>query len=385
MLSLLPDYSRNPSKHMHSKSWTLTDVANDIHEGDFCTSASDFLDSQGSWKVSQRRLYGGLSDGVDLIELDNGRLRLSVIPTRGMGIWKAEIGDETLGWRSPVRGPVHPKFVPLFDPSGLGWLDGFDELIVRCGLESNGAPEFNEKGQLVYPLHGKIANRPAHFVEVEIDDDAGTITLRGMVEESRFHFQKLRLTASVTTAFDSSSFTINDTVENFGGTPAEMQMLYHINFGSPLLASGDRLVAPVRSVRHRTSDEPAITKNWEVYGPPTVGTTEDCFYLDLQADESGLAQVLLKSAEGSDGTLIGYDTKSLPCFTLWKNLVASEDGYVTGLEPGTNYPDERTTEAQHGRVVQLAPGETWSTKVAIERLSSTSEVESVQETIRNLA
>ena len=99
-------------------------------------------------------------------------MRLLVIPTRGMGIWKAIVGDETLGWRSPVRGPVHPQFVPLFDPSGLGWLEGFDELLVRCGLESNGAPEFDQQGRLLYPLHGRIANRPAHHVEVTVDDTA---------------------------------------------------------------------------------------------------------------------------------------------------------------------------------------------------------------------
>ena len=64
-----------------------------------------------------------------------------------------------------MRGPVHPKFVPLAEPSGVGWLDGFDELLCRCGLVSNGAPEFDERGQLRYGLHGRIANLPARKVE----------------------------------------------------------------------------------------------------------------------------------------------------------------------------------------------------------------------------
>jgi galactose mutarotase-like enzyme len=279
---------------------------------------------------------------------------------------------------------VHPKFVPLLDPSGLGWLDGFDELLVRCGLESNGAPEFNEQGQLVYPLHGKIANLPAHRVELTVDEEAETITLQGMVEESRFHFQKLRLIASVTTRFDSTEFSIHDTVENFGGTPAEMQMLYHINFGEPVLNSGDRLIAPVRSVRHRTNEGPGSTDGWDVYGPPVAGQTEDCFYLDLQADDAGKSQILLKSSEGTSGTAVSYQAQSLPCFTLWKNPVAREDGYVTGLEPGTNYPDTRSVEKQQGRVVALAPGESWSAEVAINRLTNAKEVEVVEASIRKL-
>ena len=112
-----------------------------------------------------------------------------------MGIWHARLGDVHLGWQSPVKGPVHPAFVRLDEASGMGWLDGFDELLVRCGLESNGAPEFNDNGTLRYGLHGKIANRPAHKVEVTIDGDSGQITVLGVVDEARLFGNKLRMTS----------------------------------------------------------------------------------------------------------------------------------------------------------------------------------------------
>jgi len=369
---------------MPSQTWTLTDGSSNTHESDFCLTADDLPGAKGDWKVTQRVLRGGMSDGVDLVEIDNGRMRLMVIPSRGMGIWKAQIGDETLGWRSPVRGPVHPKFVPLFDPSGLGWLEGFDELLVRCGLESNGAPDFDAQGQLLYPLHGRIANRPAHNVQVTVDETAGTITLRGVVEETRFHFQKLRMVASVTTSIDSMSFTVSDTVENFGGTPAEMQMLYHFNVGEPLLAPGNRLIAAVGSIKARDSDEVGSTAAWDLFGPAVAGQPEECFFLDLLADATGQTQVLLKSTDGTAGTAVGFNTSSLPCFTLWKNLVAHEDGYVTGLEPGTNFPNPRSVEAEHGRVTALAPGEKWSTELVVDRLTTSREVSAVEAAIRNL-
>ena len=370
---------------MPSQTWILTDVAHDIHESDFRIAAKDLPETKGTWSVTQRRLQGGLSDGVDLIEIDNGKMRLFVVPTRGMGIWQAKIGDETLGWQSPVRGPVHPKFVPLFDPSGLGWLEGFDELLVRCGLESNGAPEFNEQGQVLYPLHGRIANRPAHYVEVTVDHTAGTITLHGLVEETRFHFQKLRLEATVTVAIDSHSFTINDTVENVGGTPAEMQMLYHLNLGEPLLAPGDRIVAPVRShLPGKEGEAIGDTGGWDCIGPPVAGQAEQCFYFDLFADDACQTQVMLKNAKGSAGTVVTFNKNSLPCFTVWKNEVASEDGYVVGLEPATNIPNTRSVEEQHGRFVALAPGETWSSELRVARLTTAQEVSAAEEAIRGL-
>ena len=128
------------------------------------------------YSVTRYRMQGGLSDGVEVIRVDNGLLKFDILPTRGMSIWKAWLGDSEIGWKSPVRGPVHPALVDLGEPSGLGWLDGFDELFVRCGLESNGAPEFDEKtGRLKYPLHGRIGNKPAHHVEVSVDGDSGEI------------------------------------------------------------------------------------------------------------------------------------------------------------------------------------------------------------------
>ena len=51
--------------------------------------------------------------------------------------------------------------------------------------------------------------------------------------------------------------------------------------------------------------------------------------------------VLVKSANNKAAAL-RFNRKELPCFTLWKNTAALEDGYVTGLEPGTNYPNLKT-------------------------------------------
>ena len=102
-----------------------------------------------------------------------------------MGLWKASLGEVQLGWRSPVSGPVHPALVNLADEGGLGWLRGFDELLCRCGLESNGAPEYNANGTLRYGMHGRIANTPAHNVQVTIDGDTGEIAVVGIVDETR--------------------------------------------------------------------------------------------------------------------------------------------------------------------------------------------------------
>ena len=40
----------------------------------------------GPWAVSKTSLSGGKQEGVELLTLDNGKLKIVVIPSRGMGI-----------------------------------------------------------------------------------------------------------------------------------------------------------------------------------------------------------------------------------------------------------------------------------------------------------
>ena len=314
-----------------------------------------YIDKAGL-RSEGRRLVGGLCDGVLVTELSNGVIDMDVVPTRGMGIAEVRCGDLRLGWDSPVRGPVHPAHVPLHEPSGLGWLDGFDEWFVRCGLHSNGAPEFDDHGQLVHPLHGRIANQPAHRVDVSIDPDKSQLELTGVVDEVRFHFQKLRLTSTIRMKTGETHFQIHDQVTNLSGSPATAQLLYHINFGQPLLGKGAEVVAPAKRAVPRNDHSAQKVADWNRYGVPKPGFPEEVYFLDLAGDADGRTLVVLKSPDSQRGVALRYHIQQLPCFTLWKNTTAEEDGYVTGLEPGTNFPNPRSFEEQQGRVIELAPG-----------------------------
>ena len=95
------------------------------------------------WNVRQRTLHGGKQEGVTLVTLDNGMITVSVVPTRGMSILEvtdSDTGDRIFGWDSPVQEVVHPRHVDLESRGGLGWLEGFNEWMVRCGLAFAGHP-----------------------------------------------------------------------------------------------------------------------------------------------------------------------------------------------------------------------------------------------------
>src|SRR5262249_47668651 len=81
---------------------------------------------------------------------------------------------------------------------------------------------------------------------------------------------------------------------------------------------------------------------------------------------SGKTLAMLYSAKADKGVALRFSRKELPCFTVWKNTAAVEDGYVTGLEPATNYPNFKSFEREKGRVVQLPPGGSWDASWSIE-------------------
>src|SRR5579862_7070260 len=192
---------------MANHNWVLTDVARRIWREEFHAAAGVDVKLAGSdnWSIEKCRLRGGLSDGVDVVELNNGRLSVAIVPTRGMGLWRGTCDGLELGWRSPVALPVNPAFVNAGERGGIAWLAGFNEWICRCGLDFNGPP--GPEGT----LHGRIANIPAHSVEVAVSTDgAGAIAVTGIVDETTMFGPCLRLKSRVETVAGSNRLTIID-------------------------------------------------------------------------------------------------------------------------------------------------------------------------------
>lgn len=155
-----------------------------------------------------------------------------------------------MGWDSPVKEVVNPAFINLESRNGLGWLEGFNEMMVRCGYEWTGHP-VTADGQ-IYTLHGKVGNTPASQVEVEVADTAPyEIRVRGLVKESTFKKADLQTMAELRYVPGSNSFSLHDVLTNHADYPHDYQIIYHSNFGKPILEEGplygaDRQHQPVQ-------------------------------------------------------------------------------------------------------------------------------------------
>ena len=315
--------------------------------------------------------YGTISSGrgagISVVEVNTGPLQVTVLPTRGMGIWQVVCDGVPFQWHSPVQGPIHPSLVPVFEPGGIGWLEGFDEFIVRCGMVSNGAPDFDESGHLLFPLHGRVANIPAERIWTEWEGD--TCTLGGDVFEQRLFFHNLRLTARIRVRPGGRTIGIADTITNLAGQKATSQMLYHVNIGTPVLDGSCKLHIPCEEMAPRDAMAAAWHGQTDRCAAAKSGFEEVVDFYRMHANSQNETAVMLENPHNQTGLGLVYDTRTLPCFIVWKNFAGHQDGYVLGLEPATNFPNTRTFEGLHGRVTTLEPGQSVTHRLEIHPLT----------------
>ena len=342
----------------------VTDVEKNIYvESLHLTSDQATPSCPHAWSVHKYVLRGGRQEGVEVVDVDNGRLRFRVVPTRGMTIQEVRMDDLRLGWDSPVKDLVHPKLVNLESRQGLGWLEGFNGWLVRCGLEFFGAPGPDEfidntgnKAKMDLTLHGKIANIPASVVEVVVGrSEPFEIRVRGKMDETCMHGPKLELWTEVSTQAGSDAFRVSDRITNRSAREQEFGVLYHANYGPPLMEENARFVAPVKRVAPINAHAASDVSTYDVSRGPSPGVAEQVYCLWLWADQNDRTRVMFRNAQGDKAVVMAFSVKELPYFTIWKNPVALEDGYVTGLEPGTGFSRNRSVERKSGRVPVLGP------------------------------
>jgi len=180
--------------------------------------------------------------------------------------------------------------------------------------------------------------------------------VRGRVDERMFYGPKLELWTEISTEPGTRALRIEDTLRNEGAFDQEFQMLYHANFVQSLLELGAQLIAPVKRVTPFNAHAAKAVKGYATYEGPTKGFIEQVYCLHPLADGSNLTTFLLRNANGDRAVSMSFSPQQLPYVTLWKNTNAREEGYVTGVEPGTGFPYNRRLERLAGRVPKLAPG-----------------------------
>ncbi|MEF1309473.1 aldose 1-epimerase family protein [Vibrio mytili] len=370
----------------HAVEFVLTDAAQGKDVGDWLVSSDSLkMKSDTPFSIEKRRLHGGKQMGVDILVVNNGDLTITLVPTRGMGILNVKRDNErVLGWDSPVKEVVNPAFIDLESRNGLGWLDGFNEMLVRCGYEWTGHPGVDDNGQLL-SLHGRVQNTPASTVKVIIDDTPPhKITVEGVVSERTFKKAELETLTKLEVVPGANSFALHDTLTNKADYDDEYQIIYHSNFGRPILEKGAKITAAASEISPFNDYAKAGLEDWQTYLSPTKDFDEMVFNLKPIGDSEGNSLAVLHNQSGNQGVSVGFNIEQLPVLTLWKNTDTEQQGYVTGIEPGTSYAYNTKYQRPLGLVPTIKAGESKQFDVTYTVLGDSNEVNSALDTVKSI-
>jgi hypothetical protein len=324
-------------------------------------------------------LADGKADGVRAVEVDTGGgFAFTVLPGRGMDIPRASYRGAALAFFSGT-GITHPAY---YEEPGLGWLRSFYAgLLTTCGITSAGSPS-TDQGRS-FGLHGRYSNAAAEDVCVQQgwEGDEYLMRISGRVREAMAMNEHLVLTRTIETRLGSRGFRLRDEVENRGFEAQPLMLLYHFNYGFPILAAGARIVAPVRRTTPR-DDEARADRGVEeslAIGEPVCGYREKVFFHELAADADGRTFVGLANDDvgGSPLAIVErFSVKELPVFIEWKMM--RKGFYVLGLEPANVTPLGRGVLRERGGLPMIAGQQTFSVTVDLEILDTADEIAALE-------
>ncbi len=289
-------------------------------------------------------------------------LAYRVMPSRGLDISLAEFAGVPISWQSP-NGETHPSY---YDDEGIEWLrSAVGGLLMTCGLTQVGSP-CDDAGRKL-GLHGRVHHIPARQVSAEgrWNGDEYEISVRGVVEETQIFGDCLRLIREIRSTLGTNSIQIADVVENSGFEPAPHMLLYHFNFGFPLMSEGTTVdFLGMRAVPRETETPLDGYASWQA---PEMGFRERVYYHEpVGAPSPGLNRVTIQNPRFPLGggpdcdsrslvVQLSWDRGTLPQLVQWR--MPGCGVHVLGIEPANCRVGGRTAERKQGTLLMLAPGE----------------------------
>lgn len=328
-------------------------------------------------------LDNGPGKGTRIAWINTGTgLRYKIVIDRAMDIADAFYNQHSLAWLSHlgVRGPQP------FSNQGTDWLKNFGGgLFVTCGLDHIGGPETDEYGSR--GLHGPISNIAAEIESiVQPDPSVGKLEMSivGRMRQTQPLGQQFELKRRISGTLGKAMIRIQDEVVNLGNTPAPHMLLYHFNFGWPLVDEGTEIIWQGKWKSRETGVNNKIFKvgnDFRKCPKPLAdhnGGGEEAAFIDINADASGQCVCGLYNAKLGIAVTLKFQKKQLPWLTNWQHWGKGE--YVTGLEPGTNTPIGQTSARDKNELLFLAPGEKRTYDLEIEVLTNE---DRIQEFLKN--
>jgi hypothetical protein len=337
-----------------------------LQQGMFA-EAPRILADAGDMRLTTERL----ANGIAVLRVDTGRLRLEVLPFRGQQIWQAWVDGQPMGMRGMTESPR----------AGEMLLESFGAFVYHCGLLGIAAPGPEDD----HPLHGELplARMDAAYIDIEAAPGGTRATIGGSFDYAKAFRAHYRWSPRIGVRAGSSAFEVTARIDNLMASPMPFMYLAHPNFRP---VDEAELVYSARygpdHVRVRTSvpahlgDKPgyreqlaSLEKDPSRHHRLRAGLSFDpevVFEIDYLADADGYAHSLQVHPDGRSDW-IAHRPADCPVAIRWLSRTPEQD-CIALAEPATSGLTGFTEELRRGHVPVLAPRARWETTFRIGRL-----------------
>ncbi|MBR0256807.1 MAG: aldose 1-epimerase family protein [Synergistaceae bacterium] len=287
----------------------------------------------------------GKARGISMYQVTtSGGLELDILPDSALDIGHLRYKGVNISYTTKNGYDSPAKFQPIAGEFGRYFPGG---MLFTCGLLSAG-PENTDSDGTFHPLHGRFHGIGAQGLCGYVDGE--NIIVGGEIRETAQGGYCFSVRRKYTIPAFGSEILLEDEITNLTPAPAEYMMLYHMNFGWPMLSESASLDFPEkRKVTPRTPYAEKGLKNHTEFCAPIDGEEEQVFFHEMENE----AFVRLKNPELGITAEISWSLDSLPILAEWKNMASGD--YVLGLEPSTCYIMGRERECREGRMTRLEP------------------------------
>ena len=318
------------------------------------------------------QLSDGLAKGTAAVDMKTGSgFEYTVAVDRGMDISLASYKGINLIYLTP-NGEVSLSYAGT---SGTQWMRTFmGGLLTTCGPAFLGPPCTDEGREL--PLHGRFSTIPCKRLCDLTDFASGELKLTGIIEDSVPFEEKLSIKRTISSPMGASHLVLTDVVTNLGSTDSPLTLLYHINFGYPLLTEDTRFFISSGEAQGYDAYSCRHVSEADGFLPPSKENAEKNYLYHL-AQNQATAYILVYSPKllGGLGVYIKLSPQQCPYVSQWKLEDAVD--YVLAVEPSNTLCLSRSELRKRGILPMIKAGETKTFSLEIGVVEGSQAIENI--------
>ena len=295
--------------------------------------------------IRLERLESGNAVGKRVAQVWNAAgLRFTVLPDKCMDLFDFSYHGVNIAFQSKNALSAGEPFVPVPSEFFGYWAGG---MLATCGLSNIGGADETDPA-CVYPIHGRIGYQSADSFGCDCAWEGGeyVLSLEGRMRETRLYGRNLELRRRIRTTLNANEIEINDTITNLSDVPEPVFLLYHFNFGYPLLCEQSVFFCPPSELCELSD---VGDMDYVSMSAPIDGAPQQTFRHRLKATGESIAG--LYNPELELAAYLRFDSAELPYLLEWKCMKSHD--YVLAIEPVNGPVNGRKADMQSGEVPVL--------------------------------